>query len=201
MTMPQWFIAIPLNLTLVVCMLLYICPWTKVSSILSLARWFQDNDTNEEITKERALSIFEDVLDHSKANDTVDVATSGYRSRFNNHTRFSLSSNYFSVEVAFWKASRILAMTRERALLDIAQFWAWSEGGCPRSNRMCAQPSIVEGYSGSRLEIFGATGMSTHKATFYLDVCIWLHWNGHILNFHLLSILTFSSNAVEQIFF
>ena len=45
-----------------------------------------------------------------------------------------------------------------------------------------------------------AMDMSTHMATSYLDICICLHWNFHILNIHLLAIHMLSRHTGEQIF-
>ena len=75
----------------------------------------QDDDANEEITKERTLSIFEDVIDASEATDgdAADVSTARYRIRLKNPAQFYLIADYLSVGASFRVASRILTMTKE----------------------------------------------------------------------------------------
>lgn len=63
---------------------------TGIFYVIIDERIFQDNDTNEEATKDRALSVFEDVLDAPEVNDAADIATSRYRIHLNNPAQFYL---------------------------------------------------------------------------------------------------------------
>ena len=64
---------------------------------------FQEDDANEDITKERALSIFGNVLDALEANDAdaADVDTARYRIRLKNPAQFYLIADYISVRALF----------------------------------------------------------------------------------------------------
>ncbi|OAE29441.1 hypothetical protein AXG93_4548s1190 [Marchantia polymorpha subsp. ruderalis] len=84
---------------------------------------FHPDDSNDEITKERALNIFEDVLNPLEANvavddDNADVVTYRYRIDLNNLAKFNLIAHYLSVGAFFRMASRIFMMTNERTYLD-----------------------------------------------------------------------------------
>ncbi|BBN17363.1 hypothetical protein MPTK1_7g13940 [Marchantia polymorpha subsp. ruderalis] len=92
---------------------------------------FQDGDSNENITKERALSIFEDVLEPSEGNcdgcdDAADVSTARYRIHLKNPAQFYLISDYLSIGASFRMASRILTMTKEST--GLASLGSVSEG-------------------------------------------------------------------------
>lgn len=166
---------------------------------------FQDDDNNEEITKERALSIFEDVLDPSEGNrdgcdDAADVSTTRYRIHLKNPAQFYLICDYLSVGASFRMASRILAMTKENT--GLASLGSVSEGKAASFARfVCAlnlqslKDLLVRVWTFSV-----AMDMSTHMATSYLDIRIRLHWKGSILNFHLLAIPMFSRHTGEEIF-
>ena len=155
---------------------------------------FQEDDANEEITKERALSIFGGVLDASEANDAdaADVDTERYRIRLKNPAQFYLIADYLSVGASFRMASRILAMTKEST--GLASLGSVSEGKVTAYARfVCALNLQSLSDMVARVWAFSvAMDISTHMATSYLDIRIHLHWNGHILNFHLLASPMFS---------
>lgn len=161
---------------------------------------FQDNDTKEEIAKERALSIFEDVLDALKANDSVYVTTSKYCIRFNNPAQFYLITDYLSVGATLQIALQILAMRRKST--SLASLWSLPDlNGTPYARFICALnlQSLKDMLAG--LWIFSvAMNMSTHMATSYLNIYIRLHCNSNLLNFHLLAILMFFLHTGDQIF-
>ncbi|BBN17466.1 hypothetical protein MPTK1_7g14750 [Marchantia polymorpha subsp. ruderalis] len=165
---------------------------------------FQDGDSNEEITKERALNIFEDVLDPSEGNcdgcdDAADVSTARYCIHLKNPAQFYLISNYLSVEASFRMASRILAMTKEST--GLTSLGSVSEGKVAAFARyVCALKLQSLKHLLARVWTFlVGMDMSTLMATSYLDIRIRLHWKS-ILNFHLLAILMFSQHTAEQIF-
>jgi len=63
---------------------------------------FQDDDANEEIMKEHALSIFEDVLDALEASyDAAGIATARYRIRLKNLAQFFLVTDHLSLGAMF----------------------------------------------------------------------------------------------------
>lgn len=160
---------------------------------------FQEDDSNEEITKERALRIFEDVLDPSE-DEAADVATAGYRIHLRNPSQFYLIADYLSVGVSFRMASRILAMTKDGT--GLASLGSVSEGKATSYARyVCALNLQSLKDLLARVWTFSlAMDMSTHMATSYLDIRIRLHWKGDILNFHVLAIPMFSRHTGEQIF-
>lgn len=85
--------------------------------------FFQDEDYIEEITKEHALKIFEDVLDLSKDNDkAANVVAERYRRHLRTPAHFYPITDYLSVRVSFLIASRILAMTKDSNAL--AALWS-----------------------------------------------------------------------------
>ncbi|CAK9209291.1 unnamed protein product [Sphagnum troendelagicum] len=87
---------------------------------------FQDDDNNEEITKERALSIFEDILDPSEGNrdgcdDAADVSTARYRIHLKNPAQVYLICDYLSVGASLEGLTTIVAQQLEglRRLHDV----------------------------------------------------------------------------------
>ena len=163
---------------------------------------FQEDDANEEITKECDLIIFGDVLDASEANDAdaADVDTARYCIRLKNPAQFYLIADYLSVGVSFRMVSRILAMTKEST--GLASLGSVSEGNVTAYARfVCALNfQSLRDMLARVWEFSVAMDMSTHKATSYLGIRIRLHWNGYILNLHLLAIPMFCRHTGEQIF-
>ncbi|BFI14114.1 hypothetical protein MPTK1_5g00010 [Marchantia polymorpha subsp. ruderalis] len=166
---------------------------------------FQDGDSNEELTKEPALSIFEDVLDPSEVNcdgcdDAADVSTARYRIHLKNLAQFYLISDYLSVGASFRMVSRILAMTKEST--SLASLVSVSEGKVDAFARyVCAlNLQSLKDLLARVWTFFVAMDMSIHMATSYLNIRIRLHRKSSILNFHLLAIPMFSRHTGEQIF-
>lgn len=164
---------------------------------------FQDYDSNEEITKERDLSIFEDVVDASEVNndgDASDIATSRYRIRLKNTAQLYLIADYISVGASFRMAALIIAMTKEAT--GLATLGSVYEGKVKEYARFVCALNLqsLRDLLAHVWTFSVAMDMSTHMVTSYLDIRIRLHWKGHILNFHLLAILMFSRYTAEQIF-
>ena len=89
-------------------------------------------------------------------------------------------------------ASQILAMTKQST--GLASLGSVSEGKVTAYARFVSALNLQS--MRDMLDLVWAFSVamdiSTHVATSYLDICIRLHWNGHILNFHLLAIPMFS---------
>ena len=97
-------------------------------------------------------------------------------------------------------ASQILAMTKQST--GLASLGSVSEGKVTAyAQFVCAlNHQLLRDMLARVWEFSVAMDMSTHKATSYLNIRIRLHWNGYILNFHLLAIPMFSRHTGEQIF-
>ena len=138
---------------------------------------FQEDDANEKITKELALSIFGDVLDASEANDAdaADVDTARYLIRLKNPDQFCLIADYLSVVALFRMASQILAMTKEST--GLASLGSVSEGKVTAYARfVCAlNLEFLKGMLARVWAFSVAMDMSTHMATSYLNIRIRLH--------------------------
>ena len=137
---------------------------------------FQEDDSNEEITKERALSIFGDVLDASEANDAdaADVVTARYSILLKNPSQFYQIADYLSVGASFRMASQILVMTKEST--GLASFGYVYEGKVTAYARfMCALNLQSLRDMLARVWAFSvAMDMSIHMSTSYIGIRICL---------------------------
>lgn len=160
---------------------------------------FHPDDSNTEITKERALAIFEDMgLDEIEADS--DLQTDRYRIVLKNPAQFKLIVDYVSAGASFRMASRILQMTRERTGLASIGFASQCKvTGYVRYVCALNLQKILEALT-STWTFSLAMDMSTHMSASYLDIRIRLFICGAIQNFHLLAIPMFSRHTGEQIF-
>lgn len=140
---------------------------------------FHLNDSNDEITKEHALNIFEDVINRLEANaiadDDNDFVADRYRIDLKNPAQFNLIADYLSVSASFRMTSRILMMTKERT--GLTSIGSTSEGKVTSyAHFICALnlQTLLELLSQVWTFLI-AMDMSTHMATSYLDIRIRLH--------------------------
>ena len=161
---------------------------------------FHPDDSNDEVTKERALAIFENVIGQEEDEQDSDLQTDGYRITIKNPAQFELVVDYVSAGASFRIASRIVQMTRQRT--GLASIGSAREGKVTSYIRIaCALnlQKILE-VMASTWTFSVATDMSTHMATTYLDIRIRLFTGMAIHNFHLIAIPMFSRHAGEEIF-
>lgn len=150
---------------------------------------FQPEDNNNDITLERALSIFEQ----------VDGVPQSYRIHVRNPIQFHLVVDYVSVGASFRMASYILRMTKERT--GLASIGCCSEGKVSSYIRMvCAINLQLMKDLLDRVWTFSiALDMSTHMATSYLDIRL-RFFTTSIVNVHFLAIPMFTRHTALEIF-
>ena len=86
--------------------------WKTYSDIIIGEMLFHPDDLNDEVTKERALAIFENVIGQEEDERDSDPQTDSYRITIKNPAQFELVVNYVSAGASFRTASRIVQMTR-----------------------------------------------------------------------------------------
>lgn len=161
---------------------------------------FHADDVNEGVSKERALAIFEDVIEPGESEQDSDLQTDRYRIQIKNPAQFHLVVDYVSVGASFRMASEILRMTRERT--GLASIGRESEGKVASYVRFVCALNLqrLSELLSTSWTFSVAMDMSTHLSTSYLDVRVRLYCAGDIQNFHLLAIPMYSSHTGEQIF-
>ena len=158
------------------------------------------DDSNDEVTKERALAIFEDVIGPDEDERESDMQTDGYRVIVKNPAQFQLVVDYVSVGASFRMTSRIVQMTRDRT--GLASIGSVSEGKVTSYIRIACALNLqkISEVIASTWTFSLAMDMSTHMATSYLDIRIRLLTGGTIHNYHLIAIPMFSRHTGEEIF-
>jgi hypothetical protein len=161
---------------------------------------FHPDDSNEAVTKERALAIFEDVLQPVENADNSDLQQDRYRIVVKNRAPFDLVVDYVSVGASFRMASRIVQMTKDRT--GLASIGCVSEGKVTSYIRIACALNLqkLSELLASIWTFSLAMDMSTHLSTSYLDIRIRVFKRGEIYNFHLLAIPMFSRHSAEEIF-
>lgn len=197
MPMLPSFITITSSPGLIGCKLLFSCLLKRILPMLLLGRFFfQKEEYKENITKGRALSIFEDVFDGSKASEfTAIIYIARYRTNLKNHAQPYLISDYLKVEVSFRMASRFLAKTKESTRLPSLGSVS-EETMTAYARSMCAlNLQLLRELLTCVWTFLLAMDMSTHMSTLYLNIYIRLRWNCGYLNFHSLAIPLFTRHT------
>lgn len=155
---------------------------------------------DDAVSKERALAIFEDVVDPEESEQDSDLQTDRYRIIIKNPIHFRFIIGYISGGASFSMASRFLLLTKEET--GLASIGSIKEGTVANYVRFTSAFNLQK-----MSEILGSTwtfslpmDMSTHMSTSYLDIRIRLIVGGTIHNLHLLAIPMFCSHTGEQIF-
>ena len=161
---------------------------------------FHPDDSNDEVTKERALANFENVIEPAEDEQDSDLQTDGYRVILKNPAQFQLVVDYISVGASFRMASRILQMTGDRT--GLASIGSANEGKVTAYIRIACALNLqkISEVMGSSWTFSLAMDMSTHMETSYLDIRVRLFTGGAIHNFHLIAIPMFSRHTGEEIF-
>ena len=161
---------------------------------------FHPDNSNDDVTKERALAIFEDVIGQEEDERDSDLQTDSYRMIIKNPAQFQLVVDYVSAGASFRMASRIVQMTRDRT--GLASIGLASEGKVTSYVRIACALNLqkISEVMASAWTFSIAMDMSTHMSTSYLDIRIRLFTGGAVHNFHLLAIPMFSRHTGEEIF-
>ena len=161
---------------------------------------FHPDDSNEEVTKERALAIFEDVLQPIENADNSDLQQDRYRFIVKNWAQFDLVVDYVSVGASFQMASLIVQMTKDHT--GLASIGCASEGKVTSYIRIACALNFqkLSKLLASTWTFSLAMDMSTHLSTSYLDIRIRVFKRGEIYNFHLLTIPMVSCHTSKEIF-
>ena len=133
---------------------------------------FHPDDSNDDVTKERALAIFGNVIERGEDNEQdSDLQTDCYRMSIKNDAQFLLVIDYISAGASFCMASKIVQMTKDRT--GLASLGHASEGKVTSYVRIaCALnlQKISEVMAVTWWAFSIAMDMSTHKSTSYLDI-------------------------------
>ena len=161
---------------------------------------FHPDDANDETTKERALSIFEDVVGPEENAQDSDLQTDRYRIPIKNPIQFRIIVGYVGGGASFRMASRFLQLTKD--LTGLASLGSASEGKVTSLIRFVCAINLqkITEMLDSSWTFSIAMDMSTHISTSYLDIRIRVFVGGKIHNLHLLAIPMFSSHTGEEIF-
>ena len=159
---------------------------------------FHPDDSNDDVTKERALAIFENVIGQEEDEQDSDLQTDSYRMNIKNPAQFQRVVDYVSAGASFRMASRIVQMTRDRT--GLASIGRASEGKVTSYLRIACALNLQKISEVTWTFGIAMEDMSTHMSTSYLDIRIRLFTGGAVHNFHLLAIPMFSRHTGEQIF-
>ena len=161
---------------------------------------FHPDDLNEKVTKERALAIFEDVLQPVENADDSDLQQDPYHVIVKNQAQFNLVVDYVRVGASFQMVSQIVQMTKDR--MGLASIGCSSEGKVTSYIRIACALNLqkLSELLASSWTFSLAMDMSTHLSTSYLDIRICVFKQGEIYNFHLLAIPMFRCHTGNEIF-